>query len=136
MNAEKVILFIDFPPVLQLHLKRFEYDFIHNSNVKINDRYEFPLQLDLDIDNGKYLSPEADRRVRNLYTLHSVLVHNGNVHGGHYYVFIRPTISDKCSSGNRSCRLEIARVRKVCLRSRWLGLPVLTLVRSACARAG
>lgn len=38
--------------------------------MQINDRYEFPLQLDLDRDNGKYLSPDADRRVRNLYTLH------------------------------------------------------------------
>ncbi|RZR93420.1 hypothetical protein BHM03_00021933, partial [Ensete ventricosum] len=38
--------------------------------MQINDRYEFPLQLDLDRDDGKYLSPEADRRVRNLYTLH------------------------------------------------------------------
>ena len=37
---------------------------------QINDRYEFPLQLDLDRDNGKYLSPDADRNVRNLYTLH------------------------------------------------------------------
>ncbi|RWW64309.1 hypothetical protein BHE74_00028461, partial [Ensete ventricosum] len=41
--------------------------------MQINDRYEFPLQLDLDRDDGKYLSPEADRRVRNLYTLHSCL---------------------------------------------------------------
>jgi hypothetical protein len=38
--------------------------------MQINDRYEFPLQLDLDRENGKYLSPEADRSVRNLYTLH------------------------------------------------------------------
>lgn len=38
--------------------------------MQINDRYEFPLQLDLDRDNGKYLSPDADRSVRNLYTLH------------------------------------------------------------------
>lgn len=37
---------------------------------QINDRYEFPLQLDLDRDDRKYLSPEADTRVRNLYTLH------------------------------------------------------------------
>jgi ubiquitin carboxyl-terminal hydrolase 7 len=38
--------------------------------LQINDRYEFPLQLDLDRENGKYLSPEADCSVRNLYTLH------------------------------------------------------------------
>ncbi|KAL0338747.1 UNVERIFIED_CONTAM: Ubiquitin carboxyl-terminal hydrolase 12 [Sesamum angustifolium] len=94
-DAKKGVLFIDFPPVLQLQLKRFEYDFMRDTMVKINDRYEFPLELDLDRDNGKYLSPEADRSVRNLYMLHSVLVHSGGVHGGHYYAFIRPTLSDQ-----------------------------------------
>ncbi|XP_009368548.2 ubiquitin C-terminal hydrolase 12-like isoform X1 [Pyrus x bretschneideri] len=94
-DAKKGVLFIDFPPVLQLQLKRFEYDFMRDTMVKINDRYEFPLQLDLDRENGKYLSPEADRSVRNLYTLHSVLVHSGGVHGGHYYAFVRPTLSDQ-----------------------------------------
>ncbi|KAI9116771.1 hypothetical protein K1719_012137 [Acacia pycnantha] len=94
-DAKKGVLFIDFPPVLQLQLKRFEYDFMRDTMVKINDRYEFPLQLDLDRENGKYLSPDADRSVRNLYTLHSVLVHSGGVHGGHYYAFIRPTLSDQ-----------------------------------------
>ncbi|XP_057476051.1 ubiquitin C-terminal hydrolase 12-like isoform X2 [Actinidia eriantha] len=94
-EARKGVLFIDFPPVLQLQLKRFEYDFMRDTMVKINDRYEFPLQLDLDRENGKYLSPESDRSVRNLYTLHSVLVHSGGVHGGHYYAYIRPTLSDQ-----------------------------------------
>ncbi|KAM7256047.1 hypothetical protein ACFE04_011788 [Oxalis oulophora] len=94
-DAKKGVLFTDFPPVLQLQLKRFEYDFIRDTMVKINDRYEFPLQLDLDRENRKYLSPDADRRVRNLYTLHSVLVHSGGIHGGHYYAFIRPTLSDQ-----------------------------------------
>ncbi|KAL8147468.1 ubiquitin C-terminal hydrolase 12-like isoform X1 [Apium graveolens] len=94
-DAKKGVLFIDFPPVLQLQLKRFEYDFMRDTMVKINDRYEFPLELDLDREDGKYLSPDADRSVRNLYTLHSVLVHSGGVHGGHYYAFIRPTLSDQ-----------------------------------------
>ncbi|KAL0743878.1 hypothetical protein Bca4012_085391 [Brassica carinata] len=94
-DAKKGVLFIDFPPVLQLQLKRFEYDFMRDTMVKINDRYEFPLELDLDRDNRKYLSPDADKSVRNLYRLHSVLVHSGGVHGGHYYAFIRPTLSDQ-----------------------------------------
>ncbi|XP_010491235.1 PREDICTED: ubiquitin carboxyl-terminal hydrolase 12 isoform X2 [Camelina sativa] len=94
-DAKKGVLFIDFPPVLQLQLKRFEYDFMRDTMVKINDRYEFPLELDLDREDGKYLSPDADRSVRNLYTLHSVLVHSGGVHGGHYYAFIRPTLTDQ-----------------------------------------
>ncbi|CAH1441856.1 unnamed protein product [Lactuca virosa] len=94
-DARKGVLFIDFPPVLQLQLKRFEYDFMRDTMVKINDRYEFPLELDLDREGGKYLSPDSDKSVRNLYTLHSVLVHSGGVHGGHYYAFIRPTLSDQ-----------------------------------------
>ena len=46
--------------------------------------------LDLDVGNGKYLASSADRGVRNLYKLHSVCVHSGGVHGGHYYCYIRP----------------------------------------------
>lgn len=93
-DAKKGVLFEKFPPVLELHLKRFEYDFVRDMNVKINSRYEFPDVLDLDIGNGKYLSPSADRSVRNRYLLHSVLVHSGGVHGGHYYAFIRPDLDE------------------------------------------
>ncbi|CAI9774541.1 unnamed protein product [Fraxinus pennsylvanica] len=92
-DAKKGLLFNDFPPILQIHLKRFEYDFIRDTMVKLNDYFEFPLELDLDIEGGKYLSPEAERGDRNLYTLHSVLVHSGGVHGGHYSAFIRPNLS-------------------------------------------
>jgi len=42
-------------------------------SLQINDRYEFPLQLDLDREDGRYLSPDADKSVRNLYTLHRFL---------------------------------------------------------------
>ncbi|KAI3906979.1 hypothetical protein MKW92_023595 [Papaver armeniacum] len=94
-DAKKGVLFIDFPPVLQLQLKRYEYDCTRDMMVKINDRYEFPLQLDLDREDGKYLSPDADKSVRNLYTLHGVLVHSGGGHGGHYYAFIRPKLSEQ-----------------------------------------
>ena len=57
---------------------------------QINDRYEFPDELDLDAGDGRFLAADADRGVRNLFRLHSVLVHSGGVHGGHYYAFIRP----------------------------------------------
>lgn len=33
--------------MLFIHLKRFEYDPIHNTMVKLNDRFEFPIDLDL-----------------------------------------------------------------------------------------
>ena len=34
-DARKGVLFIDFPPVLQLQLKRFEYDFVRDTMVKV-----------------------------------------------------------------------------------------------------
>ena len=73
---------------------------------QINDRYEFPDELDLDVGDGRLLSENADRSVRNLYKLHSVLVHSGGVHGGHYYAFIRP-------DGTRWLKFDDERVRGV-----------------------
>lgn len=85
-DARKGIRFKRFPPVLTLQLKRFEYDPFRNDMYKINDKYEFPEQLDLD----RFLGPDAPRTVRNLYRLFAVLVHSGEAHGGHYYAYIRP----------------------------------------------
>eukprot|EP00201_Polytomella_parva_P013219 CAMPEP_0175052924 /NCGR_PEP_ID=MMETSP0052_2-20121109/8631_1 /TAXON_ID=51329 ORGANISM="Polytomella parva, Strain SAG 63-3" /NCGR_SAMPLE_ID=MMETSP0052_2 /ASSEMBLY_ACC=CAM_ASM_000194 /LENGTH=666 /DNA_ID=CAMNT_0016317385 /DNA_START=144 /DNA_END=2141 /DNA_ORIENTATION=+ len=87
-EADKGILFSSFPPVLQLQLKRYEYDFYRDVMVKVNDRYEFEDILNLNSD--KYLAPDADRSIDYRYRLHSVLVHCGSVHGGHYLAYIRP----------------------------------------------
>jgi ubiquitin carboxyl-terminal hydrolase 7 len=95
-DARKGVLFENLPPVLNLHLKRFEYDYQKDAMVKINDKYEFFDELDLDNrvnEDGKtstYLSPNADKTVKNKYKLLAVLVHSGGVHGGHYYAFVRP----------------------------------------------
>jgi ubiquitin C-terminal hydrolase len=83
-EAKKGVKFLRLPPVLQLHLKRFEYDFHRDAMVKINDRFEYAIEIDL--------SPYVDKSDgKDIYVLHSVLVHVGDVNGGHYYVFIRPT---------------------------------------------
>ncbi|CAI7925749.1 unnamed protein product [Closterium sp. NIES-53] len=50
-DAKKGVLFVDFPPVLQLQLKRFEYDFMRDTMVKC------PLELDRDRQERKYLTP-------------------------------------------------------------------------------
>lgn len=41
------MIFETLPPVLHLQLKRFEYDIERDAMVKINDRHEFPLEIDL-----------------------------------------------------------------------------------------
>lgn len=37
-DAEKGVIFSSFPPVLHLHLMRFQYDPVTDSSVKFNDR--------------------------------------------------------------------------------------------------
>ncbi|KAI9510844.1 ubiquitin carboxyl-terminal hydrolase 5 [Russula earlei] len=85
-DAKKGIIFQSFPPVLHLQLKRFEYDVQRDAMVKINDRHEFPFEIDL----GEFLDETADRSQPWIYKLHGVLVHSGDLHGGHYFACIKP----------------------------------------------
>lgn len=89
-DAKKGVVFKSFPPVLHLQLKRYDFDPIRGDTVKINDRYEFPTEIDL--------SPYLDEESRNLpenkdctYALHGVLVHCGDLNIGHYYALLKPT---------------------------------------------
>ncbi|EFA82639.1 meprin and TRAF domain-containing protein [Heterostelium album PN500] len=86
--ANKGCRFLSFPPVLHLQLKRFEYDPIRDANVKVNDRYTFPEVLDL----TPYLDEEADKSLPSIYHLQGVLVHSGDLHNGHYYAFMKPSM--------------------------------------------
>jgi len=83
-KAEKGVIFASFPPVLHLHLLRFQYDPMTNNSVKFNDRFEFQEKINLD----KYLEKPEETPAN--YILHAVLVHSGDNHGGHYVVFINP----------------------------------------------
>lgn len=84
--AKKGVIFQSFPPVLHLQLRRFEYDVEKDALVKINDRHEFPFSIDLE----EFLDESADRSVSHNYKLHGVLVHSGDLHGGHYFALIKP----------------------------------------------
>jgi len=94
-DAKKGVSFQSLPPVLELHLRRFEYDFATDAMAKINERFEFPTTLDLDRGNRKYFTQDADPNIVNKYRLQSVLVHSGGLNGGHYYAFIRPLSSEQ-----------------------------------------
>lgn len=85
-DANKGVIFMSFPDVLHLQLKRFEYDFVKDSMTKINDRYEFPEIFDA----NPYLAEGADMSEPWTYQLHGVLVHSGDLNAGHYYAFLKP----------------------------------------------
>ncbi|KAF6007681.1 hypothetical protein HII13_004352 [Brettanomyces bruxellensis] len=90
--AQKGVVFENFPPVLHLQLKRFEYNFEYDQLMKVNDRYEFFNSIDL----KPYMDKNAEHYNEDWeYELHCVLVHQGDVSMGHYYAMIKPNEEDK-----------------------------------------
>jgi ubiquitin carboxyl-terminal hydrolase 7 len=85
-DANKGVIFMSFPDVLHLQLKRFEYDIQRDAMTKINDLYEFPEEFEA----SPYLDKEADKSESWEYQLHGVLVHSGDLNAGHYYAFLKP----------------------------------------------
>lgn len=85
-DAKKGVIFESFPDVLNLQLKRFQYDVELDAMAKINTRFEYPEIFDA----SPFLADDADKSEPYTYQLHSVLVHSGDLNAGHYYAFIRP----------------------------------------------
>lgn len=82
--------FDKLPPLLQLHLKRYEFDLKTLAPVKIDSRFSFPLELDM----SEFLN-EKSKGKHPTYRLYGVFVHSGHAGGGHYYVYLRPMCGQK-----------------------------------------
>ncbi|KAK3819643.1 MAG: ubiquitin carboxyl-terminal hydrolase 5 [Benniella sp.] len=89
-DARKGVIFETLPPILHLQLKRFEYDIERDAMVKINDRHEFPLEIDLADFVAEGEEKDKVEKGGFKYTLHGVLVHSGDLHGGHYFALLKP----------------------------------------------
>lgn len=94
VNAHKgsSLLAKGLPPILQFHLKRFEYDWNTDSTSKLNNRFEFPKSIDL----ASICTDAEENDPRSEYELQSVIIHMGEYGVGHYYAYVRPDVeSDK-----------------------------------------
>ncbi|CAG8454298.1 11158_t:CDS:2, partial [Gigaspora rosea] len=97
--AKKYVIFESFPSVLHIYLDQFEYDVQNNRLIKLNNRFEFPLEIDLQ----KYLSPSANKSKSHKYLLHGVLVHDScSGWDDHYFVFLKPEKDGRCGKGSLS----------------------------------
>jgi ubiquitin C-terminal hydrolase len=82
--AKKTVIFEYLPPVLQLLLKRFEYDHEQGRMVKLNQFYNVEQNIDL----KKFVLSPGEWS----YSLISILVHRGTAQAGHYFSYIRPRV--------------------------------------------
>ncbi|KAF9581346.1 hypothetical protein BGW38_001679, partial [Lunasporangiospora selenospora] len=122
VDAIKRACIKELPRNLILHLKRFDYDMDTMRRIKINDRFEFPMRLDMEPYTLDYLtrkeqaqegtgsSPStfavgSENNSAFQYNLVGVLVHTGTADSGHYYSFIKdrssgPTVEELHSPEN------------------------------------
>ena len=108
------------PPILILHLKRFDFDFELFRKVKLNTKCEFPHELDMepftvnglkrrerekaqrDLRCGASTAPAAEVVSAGImYDLAGVVVHHGHSDSGHYYSYIKERAPKKEGSPSR-----------------------------------
>ena len=70
---------------------RFDFDMQTFERVKINDRFEFPLEINLKdyVDADCVDSPDAFD-----YELKSIIIHSGGCYGGHYIAYIKDDLKE------------------------------------------
>lgn len=110
VTATKQIFIENLPPVLILHLKRFQYDSVTNGTQKIWKRIGYPLDLEI----PREVFPSNKRNVMMAqgglpkYRLMGVIYHHGkNASGGHYTVDVRR------QEGREWIRLDDTVIRRV-----------------------
>ena len=105
------------PNILVIALKRFEIDYNTMQHSKINERVEFPMELDMNKYTDKELEkidllkemeemnwsyedlPEDKKQIYDFkypeqyytYSLRGIVVHMGEANSGHYYSYIKDT---------------------------------------------
>ncbi|CAB9516840.1 Probable ubiquitin carboxyl-terminal hydrolase FAF [Seminavis robusta] len=77
------------PSILQMHLKRFNYDWQTDQMDKVNKKCTFPESLDL---TSLCADIQDEEKPAAIYSLQSVVVHAGEYGSGHYYSYVRPDI--------------------------------------------
>ncbi|OWF43003.1 ubiquitin carboxyl-terminal hydrolase 45-like [Mizuhopecten yessoensis] len=90
--ASKQYLIFTPPPILTLHLKRFEQ--VGYSSRKVNRHVDFPFVLDLAPYCSSLCQGIKPGQQKILYALYGVVEHSGRLNAGHYtaYVKVRPNV--------------------------------------------
>ncbi|KAI4258373.1 MAG: hypothetical protein LQ352_001222 [Teloschistes flavicans] len=89
VDAVKRACLKDIPDNLIFHLKRFDYDIMTGTRIKINDRFDFPERIDMSPYNVDFLQDAEQAPAPDNFELVGILVHTGTAESGHYYSYIK-----------------------------------------------
>ncbi|GIY59414.1 ubiquitin carboxyl-terminal hydrolase 45 [Caerostris extrusa] len=89
-NASKHLLIFSPPPILTLHLKRFQL--VGMNFCKMEENVKFPLILDISpyCSSSSLILPHmASVKEEILYSLYGIVEHSGSLDGGHYIAYVK-----------------------------------------------
>lgn len=97
VSATKQVFIESLPPVLILHLKRFQFDAEGHGTVKIWKKVGYPLELEIPREAlSRQTRQTIGEKHMPRYKLISVVYHHGkNASGGHYTVDVRRQEGDE-----------------------------------------
>ena len=101
-DAIKTIYFESLPPILFLHLKRFNQNQT-KSCIKIT--------YDSDLNLSNYFSNSND--IDTNYSLYSVIVHEGEIDNGHYLIYIKNFSTNKWFKYNDNIVYQVKNEKEV-----------------------
>ena len=94
VTMKRNTLLSNLPNILIFHLNRIMLDFETGEQIKINSRFEFPIELDLknyclenNIKEKKNIYEKKDEYYK--YELRGVIIHKGEAQGGHHVSIIK-----------------------------------------------
>lgn len=68
-----------------IHLKRFEFKYLEMKREKINDKFEFPIELNL----RNWCNDDSQSEEYYEFVLTGVVIHSGSADSGHYFSLIK-----------------------------------------------
>ncbi|GMH92286.1 hypothetical protein TrST_g13352 [Triparma strigata] len=88
-DAKKYQCISSLPPILNLCLRRLEFDMTTLRRVRVSSSFSVPMEISI----GTGLSTEGGEETKQKYDLTSVMVRSGTANGGHYYSYNRSTVA-------------------------------------------
>jgi hypothetical protein len=88
ISVNQMVSFLRLPPILVLHLCRFQFSTVKKQVIELRTRFDCPYELDMS-DFAPGIPGETQ------YELYAVCAHSGNPVFGHYTSYIRCNLSDR-----------------------------------------
>eukprot|EP01039_Chlorochromonas_danica_P006406 gene6406-7061_t len=93
-DAEKTLYMASFPQFLTIHLQRFSFDLQTSRLIKLGNRVEVPLTLNLTRYHFQAEEVAGTMSEEGIYDLTAVVVHDGGGQGGHYYTLRQSPVEE------------------------------------------